>query len=893
MERGIAAEVAAGVAFGYLLLLFGVAFWADRLAEQGRSVIGRAWVYTLSIGVYCTAWTFFGSVGVAAREGVWFLPIYLGPTAVMLAAPWVVVPFVRAAKAWRATSLADLLGARFGHHAGLARAVSLALMVAVIPYVALQIKAIALAFEVVSGGDGGEAARTFWLVVVLTVFAVLFGTRRLDVTEHHEGLVAAVALESAVKLVAFWILGGVVVWAVTEDEGWRAQVQEGFSRLPRVDEGERGYGDWLTMVVLSAAAFVVLPRQFQMMVIENVKTAHVYRAAWQFPLYLLGINAFVLPVAVAGGVVLGEEGSADTYVLALPLVLGAEWLALVAFVGGISAATSMVIVESVAVATMWSNEWLAPWWLRRGRPLAGRVVLWVRRGAIAGLLGLGYLFYQAVGASYALAAIGLVSFAGVAQLVPALVAAFAWPGASAIGVMAGLLAGLTVWGYTALVPLFIKGGWLPETWLTMGPAGIEALRPTALFGVEGMAPITGSVVWSWLANVGTLLVVSWFYPPDRATRRAAERFAALWRGEEESTLPAARGVGRPYGAALEAQLVATLGRFVETGRLQEAWREFRRQRGVGAHEVLPVDETTVAFAERLLAGAIGGVAARLVIEGALGERAPAWDSVMAVVEEARAVRLAHERLREVDRLKDEFVASVSHELRTPLTAIRTLAELLAADPDMERSDRLRFYETMVRESERLSRLINQVLDLAKLEAGGADWRHEAVDLRAVTREVIETVTPLAAQQGVVLTLAVPERPAVVWGDRDRLVQVLMNVVGNAVKFAPPSEGRVQVQVERVKEGWQVAVDDNGPGVPPEERERIFERFRQGQRRARGVGGTGLGLAIARRIVELLGGMIRVEDSPLGGARFIVVFPEKQREVVGGGAFHGQTSGGSG
>lgn len=885
----VSPTVAAASAFGYQLLLFGVAFWADRRAAQRRSVIDRPLVYALSIGVYCTAWTFFGSVGLAAERGLWFLPIYLGPVAVMLAAPLVLKPLLRVAKTLRLTSLSDLLSTRFGHSVLLGRWVTLVLVVVTIPYVALQLKAIALAFETISGGAGGEAARTFWLVVVLALFAALFGTRRLDVTERHEGLVAAVAFESAVKLFAFLLLGVVVVAVLLGDSdgALRDRWWAAWAGLPRIDAAPpaAGYGDWFALIVLAAMAFVLLPRQFQVLVVENVRVDHLRGAAWQFPLYLWLLNLFVVPVALLGKVLFAGTVVPDSFVLTVPLALQENWLAVIVFIGGISAATSMVIVESVALATMVSNDWVAPWWVQRGRNLEAKHLLWVRRAVIVAVVAAGYLFFLLAGESHALIAIGLVSFLGVAQLTPAVVAAFFWPGASVRGVAAGLAAGVAVWGYTALLPLLIRSGWFPAKWLAEGPAGISWLRPEALWGVEGMAPVTGSLVWSLLANSLVLVVVSWLTPPDGVTRSTARRFLAVVRSaaqpssfDEEAVRDTREPRSRWQAKRQSSEILAAIARFVSPEQIEAALESYRAQQGLAPTAPLIVDEAFVAFAERLLSGAIGGVAARLVLEGVLGERSPAWDEVLALVDEARAVREANERLRELDRLKDEFIASVSHELRTPLTAVRAFAEMLAADPDIDRETRRRFYQTMVRESERLTRLVNQVLDLAKLDSGNAEWRHEAVDLAAVVKEVADTVRPVVAQRGGTLEVRLPEGAAVIDGDHDRLVQLVLNLVGNAVQFMPEEAGRVVVTLQPEGAKWLLLVDDNGPGIAPEEREAIFERFRQSSRTQGRNKGTGLGLAIAKRIVEHFGGSIAADESPLGGARFVVALPRRESDI---------------
>jgi Na+/proline symporter len=444
----LAPSLVLGTSFAYLLLLFGVAWWADRRALAGRSVIGNAWVYALSMAVYCTAWTYFGSVGRAASSGVWFLPIYLGPTLAMVLAWMVVRKMIRIARTWRITSIADFIASRYGKSPLLAGLVTLITVVGIVPYIALQLKAIASGYALLTTPAGqafstGDVVwwrdSTLYVALALAGFTMVFGTRHLDTTERHEGMVAAIAFESIVKLLAFVAVGVFVTWGLFGGPGdlfARALAVPELKKLLGLAQGQGfAHAQWFALTLLSMLSVIFLPRQFQVMVVENVDERHLKRAAWVFPAYLLAINLFVLPIAF-GGLLYFSPGTAnaDTFVLSLPLAAGQNALALVAFIGGLSAATGMVIVEAIAVSTMVCNDLVMPLLLRGSRlgapgsaaadgaaPARGltRQLLGIRRVAIVAILQLGYLYFHLAGEAYALVSIGRISFAAVAQFAPA------------------------------------------------------------------------------------------------------------------------------------------------------------------------------------------------------------------------------------------------------------------------------------------------------------------------------------------------------------------------------------------------------------------------------------------------------------------------------------------
>ncbi len=917
-------------AFAYLLLLFAVAFAGDRLAAAGRSVIGNAWVYTLSLAVYCTAWTYFGSVGRAAAAGIWFLPIYLGPTLGLVLGWMVVRKMIRIAKTYRITSIADFIASRYGKSPLLAGLVTLITVVGIVPYTALQLKAVSGGYALLTTAAGAGAPvgawwqdSTLYVALLLAGFTMVFGTRNLQSTERHEGMVAAIAFESVVKLLAFLAVGIFVTWGLFDglaDLFARAQAVPGLRALMRLAPSAAGgrfaYAQWFALMLLAMLSVIFLPRQFQVMVIENVDERHLKRAVWAFPLYLLLINLFVLPIAL-GGLLLGAgaAGAAnpDGFVLSLPLAHGQPVLALVAFVGGLSAATGMVIVETIAVSTMVCNDLVMPLLLRTrrfgarsGADLTG-LLLGIRRASIAAMLLLGYLYFRLAGEAYALVSIGLISFAAVAQFAPALLGGMYWKGGTRRGALAGLLAGFLLWVYTLMLPSLAKSGWLADGWgqgfVSDGPWGLWLLRPEQLLGLGGLDGLTHSLFWSLLANIGAYAAVSlWRSPSARETsqallfvdvfeRRAVGLQAGVLAGPHAGAHAAAPVFWR--GRAHLPDLQALLARFLGPVRSQALFEQYAR--GVGAASVasIPADARLVQFAETQLAGAIGSASARVMVASAVEEESLGLDDVMSIIDEASQLRAyshelelksrslerataelraANDRLLSLDGLKDDFMSSVTHELRTPLTSIRALSELMVDDPAMDGAQRQQFLAIIVAETERLTRLVNQVLDMAKIESGQAEWRSSEIDLRELLQRAVRTTAEMFRERGASVSLRLPKAVALLRCDEDRLLQVLLNLLSNAAKFVPNPGGRVELRLQSDALGLTVAVHDNGPGVPAEQRTLIFEKFRQGGLASHRPQGTGLGLPISRRIVEHHGGRMWLDDDPGPGVTFCFTLP---------------------
>ena len=585
------------VSLAYLGALFAIAYYGDQRADRGRSIIANPYIYALSLGVYATAWTFYGSVGRAAADGVGFLPIYIGPT-MMMALWWLVMrKIIRISKANRITSLADFISSRYGKSALLAGLVTIIAVVGVVPYIALQLKAVSHSFTILTQYPDVvlplqreavpvQADTAFWMALLLATFTILFGTRHLDVSERHEGMVAAIAFESLVKLVAFLAVGLFVTYGIYGGmadifprAGTHAKLTSVFAPLG----GAAGsYASWAWLTVLSMLAIMFLPRQFQIAVVENVNENHLGKAIWLFPLYMLAMNVFVIPIAFGGVMHFSATPvDPDTFVLTLPMAEKQEALALLVFIGGLSAATGMVIVETIALSTMVCNDLVMPVLLRmKSMRLAERqnltgLLLGIRRGAIVAIVLLGYFYFRLAGEAYALVAIGLISFAAVAQFAPAIIGGIYWKGATRAGALAGLAAGFVVWLYTLLLPSFAKSGWLPIGFLQDGPFGIALLKPYALFGLAGLNDITHAMLWSMIANIGAYV--------RRLGADAAERRRAGAGGAFRRRVPARRRWTR---RALSGRVPhrcptcrALLARFLGSERAHAAVDEYARRRG--------------------------------------------------------------------------------------------------------------------------------------------------------------------------------------------------------------------------------------------------------------------------------------------------------------------------
>lgn len=881
------------LALFYALFLFLVAFIAERRSVTGTSRwLTSPIVYTLSLSVYCTAWTFYGAVGYAARSGLEYLTIYLGPSLVMLGWWWGLRKLVRIGRAQRITSIADLISSRFGKSTALGVLVTVLCILGVTPYIALQLQSLTLSFGVFAEAGGRVWQDTdfhrvaLFCAVGLGVFTILFGTRNLDANERHFGVVMAIAVEAVVKLAALIAVGVFVVW------GLGGGVSETLDRIDmsRISQWEQSGQRWVGLTFLAGAAFLCLPRMFQVLVVENSDERHLATASWAFPLYVLLMSLFVVPIAVVGLDLLPPNENPDLYVLTVPLHEGREGLAMLAFLGGFSSATSMVIVAAIALATMVSNNIVVPIWLRtseQGAMISGDVralVLTSRRLSIAAVMALGYVYYRVSGGGEALAAMGLISFAGVVQVLPAMIGAVFWRGATRLGAAAGLSVGFAIWLWTLFLPSF--SGLVPEAVMISGPYGFGWLRPEALFGIDGMDPLLHAVMWSMLFNSAFFAVGSLLTFPTPLERLQGAQFVNVY---EHST--GARG--GPSQIAQAEDLLIMAQRIMGSAEAQSFFQ--REARAQGKTGFLP--EVTPEFASRLerdLSGSVGAATAHAMLNQLTEGANISVEDLLAVADEtaqileysqrleaksaeqertAAALREANEKLLALSVQKDAFLTQISHELRTPMTSIRSFSEILR-DGSLSDAEQVKYAGIIEDEAQRLTRLLDDLLDLSVLENGQSEINPTAGQLR----EVLDRALAAAGAPFADLNIVRADQPIALNTDLDRLTQVFINLVTNARKYCVSDHPSLRIETE-IQDG-QLAVDfiDNGRGIATEHQALIFEKFSRLEDQSK-AGSAGLGLAICREIMHRLGGDV-IYVPGQGGAAFRVLLPvSKDRDPV--------------
>lgn len=625
----------AAVALLYMAVLFAIAFYGDRRQASAHTPRPRlrAWVYSLSLAVYCTSWTFFGAVGQAAEQFWAFIPIYLGPVLLLLFMPQLLAKMILISKQENITSIADFIAARYGKSQPLAIVVTLICLVGVLPYIALQLKGIVLGVNLLTGldaGTTGPSSQDTALIVslVLALFTILFGTRNLDATEHHRGMVMAVAFESIIKLLAFLAVGAYVTWGLFDgfaDLLARARAAE---ELSDYWQQPMNWPALLVQTGVAMMAIICLPRQFHVTVVENIEPRDLNLARWVFPLYLVLAALFVLPIALAGQLLLPAGVVPDSFVISLPLAEDRPSLAMLAFIGGASAATGMVIVAAVALSTMISNDMLLPWLLRRHsaeRPFEvfRHWLLSVRRISIVVLLLLAYVLYRMMGPNISLASIGLIAFAAITQLAPAMFGALYWKQANSRGVFAGLIVGALLWFYALLLPVMAAGlGWsldeVPgQQWLAGNPLGLP------------MDALTQGTLISLCGNFVVFALVSWLSRTRVSEHWQASRFV----GQEASVRPSPRML-----LAVQVQdLLMLSARFVGEERARQSFIRFAYRQGKGFSPNQTASGEWIAHTERLLAGVLGASSARAVVKAAIEGREMQVEDVVRIVDEASEV----------------------------------------------------------------------------------------------------------------------------------------------------------------------------------------------------------------------------------------------------------------
>lgn len=882
----------------YLAVLFFIAFLAEK--KKKSKWVNNPYVYTLSLAVYCSAWTYYGSVGIAANSGIDFLPIYLGP---VIAAPlWILVlrKVIRISNQNKISSIADFISLRYGNNRFLGALVTLICLFGTIPYISLQLKAVSETFEIIADGTSYVSTTilddsTFYVALLLAIFATFFGTQNTDASEKHTGIITAVAFESILKLAFFLIIGMYITFYLfdgTTDIYSQVSEMDDFKELTSLSGLEDGF-NWFFMIALSFMAIFLLPRQFQVSVLENNREKYLKKAIWLFPLYLLLFNVFVIFIAWAGKIKLGDSADAEYYSLLLPLENGNSFLATLVFLGGFSAVISMVVVSTLALSIMVSNNLIIPYgfldkFKKSHTERNEKYIKNIRRISIFSITITAYFFYVSFSKQLSLYSIGLISFVVIAQLAPCFFIGLFWNRGSSKGAIVGIITGFCIIVYTLLLPFAFTAFTGSDNFTQYGLYGIAALKPYALFGIDFLSPPAHAFFWSIFFNLLSYLVFSIVSKGNYRERNYAEMFvdsvnftalqdsALIWKGEA-------------YVADIKNVLVRFLGEKKATRALNIFFTKYKLPQ-----DTQLADARLVNFSEKLLTGSIGSASAKILIASVVKEEEISLVEVLRILEESKenivsnnillekSVELSqlssqlkdvNQELIDKDKQKDEFLDTVAHELKTPITGIRAATELLMDDEDdMPKEIKKQFLTNILQDSDRLGRLINNILDFEKLETGRLSLEFQYLDIQETIKKAVANTQHIAAKKGIALSIKNKHRFKINY-DEDRILQVLTNLISNAIKFCEPETGHIEIEYQLENAILEIAVTDNGKGVAQEDMEYVFDKFYQSKHQNTiKPAGSGLGLAITKQIIEKHHGKIWVDKTLKLGARFVFTLP---------------------
>lgn len=879
----------------YLALLFWIAYKIDLSKKWRKRISGSPTIYALTLAVYCSAWTFFGSVGAASTYSIEFLTIYLGPV-VAMPFLWIIYrKLVRISKTQGISSISDFISTRYNKNSTLNKLVTVLLAVGIIPYIALQITGIERGLEIcISWGDKAMTNLSLFgfvdMALVVTIglglFLIAFTTRQLQENSQNKGLIGAIAFESIVKLVVFIVFGIYVCYYIFDSQTDVYQlIPEDGLKLNTTNN----FSQWFGMIVLSGLAFLFLPRQFEVGVFAANDEKQIKKAVWMFPVYLILINLFVIPIAVAGNhFFAGAEIDEDTYMLALPLFHGHVWMALLVLLGGFSAASGMIIVATHAISKMVANSILIPsfidrpFLLRRFKGRDHKIPVFFRRISILIVLLLAYFYYKFVAVEYSLISIGLVSFIAVSQFAPTILGGIFWKLGNEKGAFAGIISGYVVWLIFLVIPtLFGRniGGFVTE----MIETNHGALITTVFF-------------WSMFVNVALYVFVSLVTKQTHLERNQAEIFVDIYKYSEsvESSV-----VWK--GKAFFPDIQSLLGRFLGNQRANYELRTFTEKNNIRLNESNELDSRVVAHVEKLLSNMIGSSSARILVSSVAKEDKISMEDVVDILEESQklmelnkelnqtsqelkrlsnALKSTNQRLKKNDLLKDEFLYTVTHELRTPLTSIKALSELLADDDGMPEETRKEFLKTILKETNRMTRLISQVLDLENFESGKHQLRISHSDINELIVYCTNTMDEIFKKKKISLHISLDDTLPIIELDYDRITQVVINLLTNASIHSNTDKGEIWIGTKKQNNTVIVEVADNGIGVEEGMEQVIFEKFFQAENKGiKKSKGSGLGLAISKKIIQLHEGKIWVEKSELSGAKFIFTLPFEQNKYI--------------
>lgn len=873
----------------YLALLFLVAHLAEK--KRSKFWIDNPYIYALSLAVYCTAWTYYGSIGVAATSGLNYLPIYVGPITIIPAWIYINTRIVRISRVNKISSLADFISLRYGNSRSFSAIITIVCLLAIVPYIGLQIKAISETFHLVTETAMSENILTdnaTFVVILIALFSSYYGTRYVDASEKRLGIISAIALESFLKLFFIIILGLFVIYFVFDglsDIYTKASQFKDF-KAKNTFNGIEGAMNWMILCMISGTAICVLPRQFHTAIVENRKEKHIKTAIWFFPLYLLIFTLFIFPIAWGGRLIFdGQNVNPEFYSILIPQHFDNTIITVLVFLGGLSSCISMIIISAITLSIMLSNNLIIPYGLlgkfkSENEIQNTRNITNIRKFSIFALIIMAFAFYKYFILKTSLDSVGLISFVVIAQLAPAFFGAIFWRRGSYKGAVTGLIAGLIIC-YFGLI--------IPQYYFSYNQEFKGVLRDMYnffdFFTIPYLDRIPQIFFWSLLVNGGLFAIISVSIKGNYRERNFAELYvdidkyiqnhenAFIWRGK-----------------AYVSDIKNILERFLGKDKTEQALRIFNLKYGIDS-QTETADSRFIKFSENLLAGRIGTASAKILIEGVTKEDKISLKEVLNILEESKEnislnkklteqseelqklsndLRNANENLIIKDRQKDDFLDSVAHELRTPITAIRSAGEILA-DDDIPPEIKKEFLNNIITESDRLSEIINDILYLDKLEHGDITLHISENNILETYKKALNPLLHLIQNKKIHLSEVNLLNEFLFEYDEARMIQLFQNILGNALKFTE-EQGTIQTKLSEKDNELVIKVFNTGKHIPEEDLEMIFDKFYQSKNQnILKPTGSGLGLAICKKIAEAQGGTIKAENSGLG-VTFTVTLP---------------------
>lgn len=882
--------------FALVILYLGILFFIAYFAEKKRSSfwVNNPYVYSLSLAVYCSAWTYYGSIGVAANQGLEYMAIYVGP--IIIIPSWIYLnsKIIRISRVNKISSIADFIGLRYGNSRSLSAIIALVCILAIIPYIALQIKSISETFHLITETENSTSIlfdSSTYVVIIIALFSSYYGTKYVDASEKRLGIISAVAAESFFKLIFFVILGLFVVYVVFngfEDIYRQAEKLPDFAAKNSFN-GLEGSFNWFLMLMLSMSAIFLLPRQFHTAIIENRKEKHIKTAIWLFPLYLLIFNFFVFPIAWGGKILFfGQDVNPELYSILIPQKFGNIFISTLVFFGGLSACISMIIISSISLSIMLSNNIIIPYgWLDKFKSENDtdntKSIVNIRKVSIFLLIISGFIFYKYLLLGKSLFSIGLVSFVLIAQLGPSFFGAIFWRRGTYAGSVSGIIVGVLLCFLGLILPSFSENFVQSEFYQS---------EFFSFFKIPYLSPITQIFFWSMLVNSALFILISANTVSNYRERNYAELYVDI-----DDYIQNHENAYIWKGTANVSDIQKILGRFLGQKKTEQALKIFNLKYNI-TDESDTADSRFIKFSENLLSGRIGTASAKILIEGVTKEDKISLPEVLQILEESKEnisinkqlseqssqllklsgdLQVANINLIEKDQQKDEFLDSVAHELRTPLTAIRATSEILLDDEDMPAELKKDFLKNIISESDRLNEIINDILYLDKLETGTISLHISDNNIIETFKKSLKPLLHLFDQRHLHHSEVHLLENEIYRFDEQRMIQVFQNILGNALKFTN-EQGMIQTKFQEKDDQLKISIFNTGKTIPEEDLEFIFDKFYQSKNQnLRKPIGSGLGLAICKKIMIAQNGNIEVKNKEIG-VSFEIYLPKENESV---------------